>query len=165
MMNCCVRKHLVLGCLLLTISATTGTPVAGACDKKPGTAAEEAVDKVRQDFNAAYNRADAVALSNLATEDAVWMPPGQPPLAGRDAVKARYAAQFKALTPRFELHPGEIQTSCTWAFLRGSYTRTDAPTAGGEPIVHKGKYLMIMRKQQDGGWKIARDIWNSDIRP
>jgi uncharacterized protein (TIGR02246 family) len=165
MMNRYGGKLLVLGCVLITIFITAATHVAGACDKEPGGAVEQAVDRVRQDFNAAYNGADAVAIANLVTEDAVWMPPGQHSVAGRQAIKARYAAQFRALTPRFELHPGEIQASCTWAFLRGSYTRADTPTAGGEPIVYKGKYLMIMRKQPEGGWKIARDIWNSDIRP
>lgn len=164
-MNGCVRKHLVLGSVLITIFITAGTDVAPACDQEPGTGAEQTVDRVRQDFCAAYNGADAVAIANLVTEDAVWMPPGQPPVAGRQAVKARYAAQFKALAPKFELHPGEIQASRTWAFLRGSYTRTDTPPGGGDPIAYKGKYLMIMRKQPDGGWKIARDIWNSDTSP
>ena len=164
MMKRYLKNPLVLLCVSTTI-CVTAAGFAAACDKHSVAVVEEAVDRLRQDFNAAYNAADAAAIANLVTEDVVWMPPGNPAVEGRQAVKDRYAAQFKELAPRFELHPGEIQASCTWAFLRGSYTRTDTPRQGGEPIGYKCKYLMIMQRQPDGGWKIARDIWNSDTRP
>ncbi|MDA2927836.1 hypothetical protein MYX78_11520 [Acidobacteria bacterium AH-259-G07] len=32
----------------------------------------------------------------------------------------------------------------------------------GEPIEDNGKYIVILQKQPDNAWKIARDIWNSD---
>ena len=30
-----------------------------------------------------------------------------------------------------------------------------------EPIKEPGKYLWVVRRQADGAWRIATDIWNS----
>jgi uncharacterized protein (TIGR02246 family) len=164
-----MKRYLLVTLLLLGVSMaiclSAGIGFSAACQKASATTDEKAVDQLRQDFNAAYNAGGAAAIANLVTEDTVWMPPGEPAVIGREAVKARYAAQFKGAVSQFELQPGEIQASCTWAFLRGTYTRTDTHRTGGQAKEYKGKYLMIMRKQPDGSWKIARDIWNSDTRP
>jgi ketosteroid isomerase-like protein len=34
-------------------------------------------------------------------------------------------------------------------------------TAGASMVMQNGKYLVILQKQTDGSWKIARDINNS----
>jgi ketosteroid isomerase-like protein len=36
-----------------------------------------------------------------------------------------------------------------------------APKAGGTPMEDAGKYLVILQRQPDGGWKVTRDIDNS----
>jgi ketosteroid isomerase-like protein len=35
---------------------------------------------------------------------------------------------------------------------------------GGQPMVDKGKYVVVMKRQSDGLWKVAIDIWNSDLQ-
>ena len=37
-----------------------------------------------------------------------------------------------------------------------------APGEDGEVIETFGKYMTIWKKQEDGSWKIAVDIWNSE---
>jgi ketosteroid isomerase-like protein len=32
----------------------------------------------------------------------------------------------------------------------------------GSGIVDTGKYVVVHRRQPDGGWKVAIDIWNSN---
>jgi len=36
------------------------------------------------------------------------------------------------------------------------------PVAGGAVTEYVGKGMHIYRRQGDGSWKIAEDIWNSD---
>src|SRR6266550_3141383 len=33
----------------------------------------------------------------------------------------------------------------------------------GKPSVDRGKYVAVWKKQADGNWKVALDIWNTDL--
>jgi ketosteroid isomerase-like protein len=35
----------------------------------------------------------------------------------------------------------------------------------GSAVVDTGKYVVVHRKQPDGGWRLGLDIWNSDSAP
>jgi len=129
-----------------------------------GDAQVARIDALRQEFNRAYSSADARALGALLTEDAVWMPPGHAEIAGRDAIVQHYATQFAATRSQFSLEPGEVRVSANQAVLQGPYRRTDTPADGGPPTTVVGKYLMVLERE-NGGWKIARDIWNLDTAP
>jgi ketosteroid isomerase-like protein len=39
----------------------------------------------------------------------------------------------------------------------------DFAPEGGQAMIDKGKYLVVMKRQVDGSWKVAVDIWNSDL--
>jgi ketosteroid isomerase-like protein len=62
----------------------------------------------------------------------------------------------------FDLTSTEVQVVGPWAFDRGAYRWRGIPRAGGEPIEDHGKYLVILQRQPDGSWKVARDMDNSD---
>jgi len=49
------------------------------------------------------------------------------------------------------------------AFSRGHYVATFSPKDGGQPIPVDGKFMTILKMQSDGGWKIHRDIFNSNV--
>jgi len=46
--------------------------------------------------------------------------------------------------------------SCSW---------TAAPRSGGPGTLMFFKGMHVLRRQPDGAWKIARNIWNSDPKP
>jgi hypothetical protein len=53
------------------------------------------------------------------------------------------------------------------AVIVGNYRLNVTPKeAGATPLpTENGKYMQIMRKQADGSWKIAYDMWNADAKP
>ncbi|MBF0498165.1 MAG: nuclear transport factor 2 family protein [Deltaproteobacteria bacterium] len=124
-----------------------------------------AIDKVRLDFNAAFNQGNAKAMDQLIDPNAIWLPPGEPSIAGKDKILARYTNIFAGVRSKFELKPGEIQVCGGWAFVSGDYTRVDTPKAGGTFKQVSGHYLFVLKKQPDGTWKITRDIWNETVKP
>jgi ketosteroid isomerase-like protein len=100
------------------------------------------------------------ALAAEYTTDAVRMPPNQPPVQGRDAIR-----RWLELTPpitKFSFHLVDLQGAGSFAFLRGSYTMTVAPP-GGAPVSDSGKELVVLRRQADGSWLRVVDAWNSDL--
>jgi len=51
------------------------------------------------------------------------------------------------------------------AFVRSSYRMTmEIPGAPG-PVTDEGKFVEIRRKQADGRWLVAVDIFNSNLPP
>jgi ketosteroid isomerase-like protein len=45
----------------------------------------------------------------------------------------------------------------------GTYTMTIVPPGAPGPVNDSGKYVEVRRKQSDGSWLIAVDIFNSDL--
>ena len=45
-----------------------------------------------------------------------------------------------------------------WAFHRGRAYTTLRPFGGGEPIAVHSEVVVILRRESDGTWKIARNI-------
>ena len=124
-----------------------------------------AIDKVRLNFNSAFNEGNAEAIAQLIDPNGIWMPPGQPSIVGKDSIVAHYSSYFERIKSKFELKPGDIQLCDGWAFISGAFSRADTPKTGGAAREVSGHYLMILKKQPDGTWKIARDIWNDIVKP
>ncbi len=120
----------------------------------------EAIDAVRMDFNAASMASDALALADLLDRDAVWVPPGQVAILGREAIKAFYVNRFADKRTVITLHPGAIQLMGDWAVLHSTFSRVDADRLDQDEQKFSGNYLWVLRKQSDGSWKVAHDIWN-----
>jgi len=149
--------------LFVALTFVVVFPASGAVPAGPD---EAAIDKVRLAFNTSYNAGDVKALAQLLDRDAVWMPPtGEGAITGMDKIVARYATFFEKTRSIFELKAGMIQVSGHWAFLSGLWARTDTPKAGGVMTRHAGHYLLVLKKQRDGSWKIFRDIWNDGLKP
>lgn len=124
-----------------------------------------AIDKVRLDFNAAFNEGKAEALDQLIDLNGIWLPPEKPAIVGKDNIVKRYSDYFNSVRLKFELKPGDIQLCDGWAFMSGDFSRADTPKAGGTAKHVSGHYLFVLKKQPDGTWKIARDIWNETVTP
>ena len=96
----------------------------------------------------------------------VRLPPHAPTVAGKAASDA-----FNRATPKFttfELAVTSIVGRGDLAVATGSFTLSVAAgkdSAGkATPAVNdQGKFMQVLMKQADGSWKIARDIWNSDL--
>jgi ketosteroid isomerase-like protein len=57
----------------------------------------------------------------------------------------------------------EIDGRGDLAFERSAFVVSFIPEGVTEPTTNPGKYLNIWRKQADGSWLIAINIWNSDL--
>jgi len=60
--------------------------------------------------------------------------------------------------------PDQVEGSGNLAYVRGNYSITFIVNDTLRPS-DTGKYIEVWKKQGDGSWKIAIDIWNSDISP
>ncbi|HOE62826.1 MAG TPA: cyclic nucleotide-binding domain-containing protein [Candidatus Sumerlaeota bacterium] len=123
------------------------------------------IDKVRLDFISAFNAGDAEVIGKLIDPDAIWMMPNEPVVSGSMNIKAEYIKLFKNVKSKIDLKSGSAQLCGDWAFINGTFSRVDTIFPGGELKKIYGHYLFVLKKQQDGTWLIARDIWNEFVKP
>ncbi len=121
------------------------------------------IDRLRGVHVAALDAGDANTWATCFTDDAVQMPPHFGANAGKAAIQSWSTGFLKMFACRFSLSVEEVRDAGDWAFERGRYKITLTPRAGGESVDDIGKYITIYQRQSDGSWKIARDIWNSDL--
>ena len=128
------------------------------------TEAEKAsIRSVNDEFSKNFVAGDWDAMMNLYTEDAILMPPGGPSVEGRTAIKAFMGAFPKVTEMSFDLD--EVDGRGDLAFVRGSYRMTMEIPGAPAPVTDEGKFVEIRRKQADGSWLVAVDIFNSNLPP
>lgn len=117
------------------------------------SASRGAVEATVDRYVAASNEGDADGLTELYADDAVLLPPDHEPIHGRDAIAEFWRqgtdAGLEVSTLRLEVD-GEL------AYLIGRYRLP--PTA--EEAADSGQYVLCLKRQADGTWKLTADIWN-----
>lgn len=125
----------------------------------------EAINDLRAEYFSAANAADVEALLTVWANDGVSMPPNQPAVTGKEAIRSLWQERFDQNTYDITFTSDESVVSGDWAFVRGITTGTLTPKAGGEPNETKVKSIALYQRQVDGSWKTARVIYSSDNPP
>ena len=132
---------------------------AGQANTENDVAAINAVQD-RELAMAATNSADSV--TTVATSDPEMMPPNEPAVHGRDAMKKWAETMFSQATVSGRYTSSDVTVSGDLAVARYTGELTITPKAGGAPVTERIKGIHVMKRQPDGSWKIAQDVWNSD---
>ena len=162
---------MTLGNLRLCAAAVTvaltfaGCQTATAPEHKSDVAADlKAINTLRADFAAAYNSNDAAATTAYYADNAIAMPPHQAAVEGRQGIRVMLEALFKENAAKIVHTPLETQVAGDWAYERGNAVATVTPKSG-KPMEESIKYLVILKRQTDGSWKVYRDMHNANTLP
>jgi ketosteroid isomerase-like protein len=123
--------------------------------------AREAIAEGYKAFEQAFYRGDADTISRMYTEDAELLISEAPIISGREAIADVWKTIVGSGGNTVRVDTGEVQEGGHWAFEVGAFT-TCAPDGN---VLNAGKYIVIWKRQPTGGWKIHRDIFNSDVPP
>jgi ketosteroid isomerase-like protein len=112
---------------------------------------------------AASEGRDVERILSFWTEDAVVLPPGLPSVAGKAALR-RYV-EGSTLIPGFRITWTSTDVTFSpdgrlaYMFSRNEVT---ADGADGKPLTAAGRAVTIWRREPDGEWRCAVDIWNAE---
>jgi uncharacterized protein (TIGR02246 family) len=109
---------------------------------------------------------DAEKLVSFFAADGALLAQGVPAAVGHDAIHQFITGMMA--TPGFALtwkaSKADVSVSGDLGYTAGAYEMTvNDPT--GAPMTEKGKFVTVWKKQPDGQWKVAQDIFNADTPP
>jgi len=141
-----------------------GVVIAALCTTPAlAQSTDPALAKRSSEMTTAFNAKDAAKVGALYADDAVLMPPNTPMVKGRAAIEGWFKTGFDQGFSNLRLAPFRTDVSGDLAYVAGTYTISGKSPAGAA-FEDRGKYVEVW-KRSGGVWRMATDIFNSDLPP
>ena len=114
---------------------------------------ERAIRELVETWIAASNSGDLATVLGLMADDVLFLVPGREPF-GKEEFRAASESMRGELEGRAEIR--EIEVLGDWAWIR-NHIEVAMGLAGGERKRRSGYTLTILRKGDDGRWRLFRD--------
>jgi len=155
-----VSKASVWGCLAVLLLTT-------ACKQPPPADTPAADEQTIRDLDAKWEKTagarDLDGTLSFYSRNAVVLPGNAPIVIGKDAIRALWVSLLSPdISLSWQATKVDVARSGELAYLIGTYTLT-AKDAQGKPATDHGKLVEIFKKKGDGPWKVAVDMYNSDL--
>jgi uncharacterized protein (TIGR02246 family) len=117
---------------------------------------KNAIEEKNATLRKAYNRGDSAGCAAVFLEDALMLPPGQPMIRGRKAIRKLIEGWRENIggTINNPIMEFGVEGDLAYQVANYAFENTEAPD--------NGKFVEILRRQQDGTWKVYLCIYNSD---
>ena len=115
---------------------------------------ERAIRELVETWMDASRRGEVATVLDLMTDDVLFMTPGREPFGKAEFRAASESMRDMRMDGRAEVR--EIEVLGPWAWIRNHIDLT-LTRAGGEPVRRSGYTLTILRKGEDGRWRLFRD--------
>jgi ketosteroid isomerase-like protein len=152
---------LVVGALTAYGAHVVQKPAASVGRDKGRDADLAAIEKLHQQDIAATLSRDPVALTDLWTDDAIRLGPGQPAEVGKQAIREsneRWSARPGLKVLAYVPETKDLTIWDGWAVEWGYFSASYVESPGGEPKQIHGTVLMVLKKLPDGRWKCFRGM-------
>lgn len=111
-------------------------------------------------FGASFATGDSTAFANCYTNDACINATGIPRMCGREALIAFFNGGRQMGINNIVITTEEVMGGKEAVVETGKYEMF----VGDKISAEKGKFIVVW-KQENGKWKMFRDIWNADAPP
>lgn len=120
--------------------------------------AKAAIATSNTSYGNSFATADSVSFINHYTSDGCISPSNMPKMCGAQAINAFFKGGYKMGIRGIKLTTDEVMGSKEAVSETGTYEIF----ADKNVSIDKGKYIVIW-KEENGKWKMHRDIWNTDL--
>jgi uncharacterized protein (TIGR02246 family) len=125
-------------------------------------AAVTAINAVRNQEIGHFSAGHADSVLALFTSDVQFLPPNEAAVQGRDGLAKWMSDTFAAATVSGQYLTSDVTVSGDLAVDRYTGVLTAKPKSGAPAVEEQLKGVHILKKQPDGTWKIAVDVWNTN---
>jgi ketosteroid isomerase-like protein len=122
---------------------------------------KQMIDEGHLRFLAAMRANDADALMRELADDVAFMPPGEEPVRGKEAVRAWYEGVVaQAETTGIDVTNRHVVVDGELGIEHGRFEWDLRPNDGGDPFTARGHFCAEWRARGDR-WEVVWDMWNS----
>lgn len=156
-------KKLIIGFVVIACTITLFT----ACSNEGATtdsatfsldSAKTAIAASNKNFGASWATGDSAMFAGCYTSDAVLNAPNMPAMTGTAGITAFFNEGYKWGIRNVALQTNEVFGGKDCVVETGTYELFMENNVSGD----KGKFI-VMWKEENGKWKMYRDVWNSDL--
>lgn len=143
--------------MFLMLASVAANPAAQASSLSPTDVT--AITAVSETFGKMVLAKNSKAAAALYTSDGVLYPLGESAVKGRTSIEAC----LTGLPPvtAFALRNTRVDGHDDLAYVQGTFTMTLMPPGASSPEQASGYFLQVLRRQPDGRWQIAVQMFTS----
>ncbi len=116
------------------------------------------IEQQRNSWIAAISAGDANAFLEILTQDAVWLPWGQPAISGRNRIREWLSDPFADYSYDYSVTDVRVRVAGMWAVERARFRTRAINRSGAEAPIHEGEYTILWRRTPGTGWLIERYV-------
>lgn len=123
------------------------------------SSARQSIDETNGRFENAMRSGDSAGIAANYSRDAIIMPSNSEAIQG-EAITGFWGGAIGMGVKDVKLTTTDLQGNQDWLIESGNYELF----ADGNKSIDKGKYVVAW-KNENGQWKMYRDIWNTNLPP
>ena len=158
------RQFVLAGSIALLTFAVACQPQTPQTPPDTRAADETALKEWDAQWSKAASAKDVDKTVSYYAEGALVLPPNGPTVTTKDGIRKAWTEMLTApgFSGGWKATKVEVARSSDLATVSGTWEFT-MNDASGKPATDRGKFVEVVKKQADGTWKCAVDIWNSDL--
>jgi ketosteroid isomerase-like protein len=117
-----------------------------------------AIEAVHRQWIAVEKEGNATAVLDYCADDIMWMPPGAAPLRGSRAIRT-WLSGPPVLIDEIEISNLAIAGDGRVAWKTCDFVTVSRAAGAGRSTVSRGSHLWILRRQDDGEWRVVLVTW------
>ena len=153
------------GMSMLLVAVLVGVSCSNDNDEGPSQADDiEAISALYASVVPIIHSDGAGGLFSLYTDDVILMAPDSWTDLDRQEALARYTTDFGRAKPdpgNYSIILDEVVVMGDWAYVQYTARGRQIPTSGGPAYSQGSRHVSLLRRQADGAWKVARDMYHN----
>jgi uncharacterized protein (TIGR02246 family) len=159
-----ISAFILFAVILATIAVSSrlrsgGNPFAAAPNPQSSAANSPEIARLRAEWVNDLHTKQLDKIAALYSEDAEFLLATGTRVSGRSAIRELCKNVMATMTSDITLRTATRERSENLAYDSGDYTETLTSVADGTVTPYKGTYVMIFRRQANGAWVIAEQVW------
>jgi len=82
---------------------------------------------------------------------------------GKEKVREAMEPYYASSEVDYSMPAEEARAAGDWGYVRATYVLDLTPKTGGDPVRVEGKCLVILQRQPDGSWLMARECYSTNV--